>query len=189
MILNQDNEYTALLDACVLVPMCLCDTLLRFAKDPAMYRPLWSAKILQEVGAALENKLNIAPEKCSRRILRMTEAFPEASVQHPPCVAESLTGIPDTNDRHVLAAAICGHAHAIVTSNLRDFPKDYLAQFDILCQSPDDFLIHQFHLNPYLVLEKLDEQALNIRQERDSVLSTLSQMVPNFVQIVAKLLY
>ena len=53
MILNQDNEYTALLDACVLVPMCLCDTLLRFAKDPAMFRPLWSTQILKEVGDAL----------------------------------------------------------------------------------------------------------------------------------------
>ena len=189
MILNQDNEYTALLDACVLVPMCLCDTLLRFAKDPAMYRPLWSAQILGEVGDALQNKLGIATEKCQRRITRMMEAFPEASVQHPICVAESLTGIPDANDRHVLAAAICGHAHVIVTSNLRDFPKEYLAQFDILCQSPDDFLVHQFHLNPYLVIEKLDEQALNIRQEKEYVLSTLNQMVPNFVQTVAKLLY
>jgi hypothetical protein len=56
MILNQDNEYAALLDACVLVPMCLCDTLLRFAEYPAMYRPLWSSEILQEVGDALESK-------------------------------------------------------------------------------------------------------------------------------------
>src|SRR6266446_4821323 len=81
MILNQDNEYTALLDACVLVPMCLCDTLLRFAKDPAMYRPLWSPEILREVGDALEKKLKISPEKRERRITEMMKAFPEASVQ------------------------------------------------------------------------------------------------------------
>jgi hypothetical protein len=57
MILTQDNEYAALLDACVLVPMCLCDTLLRLAEEPAMYRPLWSNEILQEVGTALETKI------------------------------------------------------------------------------------------------------------------------------------
>jgi hypothetical protein len=34
MILAQDNEYAAVLDACVLVPMPLCDTLLRLAEDP-----------------------------------------------------------------------------------------------------------------------------------------------------------
>ena len=96
------------------------------------------------------------------------------------------TGIPDENDRHVLAAAICGHAHVIVTNNLKDFPKEYLAQFDILCQSPDDFLIHQFHLSPYLALEKLDEQALNIRQQKGEVLNTLKQLAPGFVAIVEK---
>jgi predicted nucleic acid-binding protein len=188
MILNQDNEYTALLDACVLVPMCLCDTLLRFAKDPAMYRPLWSSGILQEVGDALENKLNIAKEKRERRIAHMTTAFPEAMVEAPQCVTESLTGIPDPNDRHVLAAAICGHAHAIVTNNLKDFPKDYLAQFDILCQSADDFLIHQFHLNPFIALEKLDGQAVNIQQKLTDVLNTLQQVAPNFAATVEKML-
>jgi hypothetical protein len=53
MILTQDNEYAAVLDACVLVPMPLCDTLLRLAEDPAMYRPLWSEAILTEVATAL----------------------------------------------------------------------------------------------------------------------------------------
>src|SRR5437868_6014526 len=104
MILNQDNEYTALLDACVLVPMCLCDTLLRFAKDPAMYRPLWSVKILQEVGDTLEHKLDVSPEQRKRRITQMMAAFPEAAIEAPTCVAETLNGIPDPNDRHVLAA-------------------------------------------------------------------------------------
>jgi len=188
MILNQDNEYTALLDSCVLVPMCLCDTLLRLATDPAMYRPLWSERILQEVGDALERKIKLTKQQRDYRISQMRVSFPEASVSAPPCLESSLTGIPDVNDRHVLASAIAGHAHVIVTSNTRDFPAAYLSQFDILSHSPDEFLIHQFHLNPYLILERLDEQAVNIRRQRGDVLTTLKQVAPEFIALIEKFL-
>jgi predicted nucleic acid-binding protein len=168
--------------------MCLGDTLLRLAEDPAMYRPLWSDEILREVGNALENKLGLTPEQRAYRISQMSEAFPEALVPVPSCLAEPLAGIPDKNDRHVLAAAISGHANVIVTSNTKHFPTDYLAQFDILCHSADEFLIHQVHLNPYLVLEKLNAQAINIRRQIADVLSTLKRVAPGFVAIVEQLL-
>ncbi|HSZ00571.1 MAG TPA: PIN domain-containing protein [Terriglobales bacterium] len=184
MIVNQDNEYTALLDACVLVPMCLCDTLLRLAKDPAMYRPIWSNRILQEVGDTLESRIGLSRQQRDHRITQMSEAFPEASIPVPSCLSDPLDGVPDPNDKHVLAAAITGHAHVIVTSNINDFPDSYLAQFDILCHSPDDFLIHQFHLNPYQILEKLNAQAVNIRRQRGEILSTLKLVAPNFVALV-----
>jgi hypothetical protein len=38
-------RYTAVLDACVLVPITLADTLLRIAEKD-LYRPLWSDLIL-----------------------------------------------------------------------------------------------------------------------------------------------
>jgi len=41
-------SFPALLDACVLLPYQLCDLLLRLA-EAEMYRPLWSAEILDEV--------------------------------------------------------------------------------------------------------------------------------------------
>ena len=56
MILTHSRKYTAVLDACVLIPMCLCDTLLRFAEEPALYRPLWSELILKETGDGLVSK-------------------------------------------------------------------------------------------------------------------------------------
>jgi hypothetical protein len=114
----------------------------------------------------------------------MDAAFPEASVQPAPCLASSLTGIPDEKDRHVLASAIAGHAHVIVTNNIKDFPQAYLIQFDILCQSADDFLIHQFHLNRSLVLDKLDGQAVKIHRQRPDILSTLKIVAPKFVGLV-----
>jgi hypothetical protein len=40
-------RYAAALDACVLVPVILADTLLRVA-EKGLYRPLWSQRILTE---------------------------------------------------------------------------------------------------------------------------------------------
>jgi hypothetical protein len=44
-------RYTAVLDACVLVPIALADTLLRVA-EKGLYRPLWTDRILSEAQAA-----------------------------------------------------------------------------------------------------------------------------------------
>jgi hypothetical protein len=79
MILTPDNEYTVLLDACVLVPMPLCETLLRLAEEPALYRPLWSDPILQEVGTALA-RMKYTATQVNRRLEAMRNTFPEASV-------------------------------------------------------------------------------------------------------------
>ena len=46
-------RYTAVLDACVLVPIALADTLLRVA-EKGLYRPLWSERILAEAQQATE---------------------------------------------------------------------------------------------------------------------------------------
>ena len=47
--------------------------------------------------------------------------------------------LPDPNDRHVLAAAIDGGANAIVTMNLRHFPKSVLGRHGIEAINADRF--------------------------------------------------
>ncbi len=42
-------DYRAVLDACVLMPMPVADTLLRMAEDPRLYLPKWSHLIMGEV--------------------------------------------------------------------------------------------------------------------------------------------
>ena len=185
MILTPDNEYTVLLDACVLVPMPLCETLLRLAEEPALYRPLWSDPILQEVGTALERMKN-TPDQVNRRLKAMRETFPEAIVSIPDHLADGLVCIPDPNDRHVLAAAIAGRANAILTLNRRDFPPECLAQYDIDRMCPDEFLVHQYHLNPESLLEKIDAQAAAIRENREAVMKRFRVLLqsPKFADVV-----
>src|SRR3989442_15714493 len=141
MIFTQGNEDLAVLDACVLVPMALCDLLLRMAEEPALYRPLWSEQILAELGRALRTKLHRTSDEVAWRKEQMNAAFPEAMVTVPSDLLRAVECIPDKDDRHVLAAAIMGRAHTIVTQNIRHFPRNCTDKFGVVCQTAEDFLI------------------------------------------------
>jgi len=82
----------------------------------------------------------------------MQHAFPEAMVKIPKNLIKTLDCAVHDGDKHVLAAVIRGQANAIITSNTKHFPKDCLDEYGILCQSPDDFLVHQYHLCPQLII-------------------------------------
>ncbi|WP_222851452.1 PIN domain-containing protein [Phytoactinopolyspora mesophila] len=53
------SRFVVVLDACVLVPISLADTLLRIA-EVELYRPVWSQKILDEARTAV---LGIHPDE------------------------------------------------------------------------------------------------------------------------------
>jgi predicted nucleic acid-binding protein len=184
MIFTPGNDCSAVLDACVLVPMALCDLLLRLAEEPAMYRPLWSEQILAEMARALKAKLHRSSEEVAWRREQMKLAFPEAMVTVPSALLKAVECVPDKDDRHVLAAAIVARANIIVTQNIRHFPKDCCEKYGVLCQKPDDFLIGQYHLHPQLVLDKLDDQAAGISQNREFVVASLKASVPRFCELV-----
>jgi hypothetical protein len=83
----------------------------------------------------------------------MRDHFPEAMLQITPEIVGAIPCLPDANDRHVVAAAILGHANAIITANTKDFPAECLSEYDLVCQTPDEFLVRQYHLNAEVVLE------------------------------------
>ncbi|HEV8063735.1 MAG TPA: PIN domain-containing protein [Acidimicrobiales bacterium] len=118
------------LDACVLVPVSLADTLLRIA-ERELYRPLWSARIVAEaVDAVVEIHPELPPEQVQRRFADMDDTFEDARIDGWEDLEDTVT-LPDPDDRHVVATAVHGRADAIVTANLRDYPPEILGPLNI----------------------------------------------------------
>src|SRR6266853_1288903 len=108
------STYAAVLDACVLVPACLRDTLLRLAEEPRLYAPKWSKQILDEVSRTLAGpKFALTADRISYLTTRLEAAFPEALVDGFECIIPVMQN--HEKDRHVLAAAVKSGAQTIVT--------------------------------------------------------------------------
>ena len=169
----------AVLDACVLIPMPLADTLLRMAEAPRLYLPKWSQTIMDEVTRNLIRKWDMAPEKANRREEELRRHFPEAFVAGFEPIIDSMTN--DSGDRHVLAAAVHSQSDLIVTYNLPHFPAASLKPWRIDAQGPSKFLRGLYHLDAGLFAAKLHEQAAGIDVTLPRLLRSLSKNVPGFV--------
>ena len=167
--------YAVLLDACVLVPNALCDTLLRLA-ERGFYRPLWSERILEEVKYAI---LAAHPEldgiRVDARIAAMSGAFEDASVAGWEHTCAGLD-LPDPDDRHVLAAAIKVGAQSLVTFNLKDFPDHHLSDSGVEVVHPDEFLLDQLDLYPGLAIQVLAEQAADLANPPSDLAGVLNHL-------------
>jgi len=98
------SRYAVVLDACVLVPVALADTLLRLAERD-LYRPLWSDRIFAEAAeAAVEIHPDIPPRQIAKRFATMDETFEDARVDGWENLEQTVT-LPDPDDRHVVAVA------------------------------------------------------------------------------------
>ena len=123
--------FTALLDTCVLWPNLQRDFLLSLAAEH-LYRPIWSAAILDELAWEESKKLQRrgatkieSDERTTHLITQMRRAFDDAEVVGWEGLVGTY-GLPDPNDEHVVAAAVVGGAGAIVTLNFKDFPAKSL---------------------------------------------------------------
>jgi hypothetical protein len=178
--------YVALLDASVLHPWVVCDLLLRLA-ERGLYRPAWSAEILDEVVDSLTERKPDYAERFQRRRERMEAAFAEAATDPPERFLAAVPEDVDAGDRHVVAAALAARADVIVTNNVHHFAPERLAESGLVVQTADEFLIHQRWLDPQGVAEVLSEMAGATRQPPltvDQVLDSLSRSAPEFVSIV-----
>ncbi len=134
------------LDACVLFPTVLREILMGCA-TAGLFQPIWSARILEEWARAAV-KLGETGEMQARGEIAVLKAnWPGAEVALREGDLARLW-LPDENDVHVLAAAIAGSADAILTFNVKDFPKHVLAEEGIARLSPDPYLMDLWDQNP-----------------------------------------
>src|SRR4051812_1142659 len=156
-------SFTALLDACVLYPAPLRDLLLHVACT-GLFRARWSNEIHEEwINALLEKRSDLKREQLQRTRELMDRAIPDCLVKGHMGISHALE-LPDPNDRHVLAAAICGKAEVIVTFNEKDFPPEALIPFDIVTQHPDEFLGHLITLDSTTVCVALKAQRASLKK-------------------------
>jgi predicted nucleic acid-binding protein len=182
------TSFDGTLDTCVLFPITLCDTLLRFAED-GFFRPHWSAETLDELVRNLVGKSGLTQEAAQRRVDHMTAAFPEALVEGYERLVPVMPN--DPKDRHVLAAAVMSSSQIIVTSNMGHFPADVLREFNVEAQPPDLFLLHQCNLDPRAAAAVLRRQAADkTRPPRRTaeVLARLNVNAPTFVRAMRLLM-
>ncbi|MEI6114118.1 MAG: PIN domain-containing protein [Burkholderiales bacterium] len=160
-------RYTALLDANVLFPALLRDVLLSLALAD-LYSAKWSADIRRELEASLLRNFPDMNEKVSNLADCMEEAIPDCLVTGYEGLIDGMN-LPDPDDRHVLAAAIVGHADAIVTFNQKDFPQDLMESLGIELQTPDEFIVNQLMLKGTVALAAI--KAMRARWERPALSS------------------
>jgi hypothetical protein len=176
------DDLTVLLDACVLIPMPLADTLLRLAAGPRLYRPKWSDQIMVEVSRTLQEKFALSPEKTIYRETEIRRYFPEAWIKNYEDLIPAMTC--HSKDRHVLAAAARAGVKIIVTYNIKDFPRSSLAPYSITVQGPSAFLKNLYERSPSMVMQTLEAQAAAIGQTMAWLLSRLRINAPAFVDLI-----
>ncbi len=170
-------QQSVVYDACVLHSAALRDLLVRLAMT-GLFRARWTSAIHEEW---MRSVLAARPDLTRARLAR-TRRLMDASV--PDCLVEGYEalvaelGLPDPDDRHVLAAAIRAEAEVIVTYNVADFPGEVLSRHGIEAQHPDAFVSRLIGLHRGAVIAAVGDHRASLRRPPKSVdqyLSTLER--------------
>jgi predicted nucleic acid-binding protein len=182
-----EQPIIAIYDANILYPAPLRDLLIRIAQS-GLVHARWSETIHDEwTRNVLKTNPHLSAERLARTRSLMNEAVRDCLVTGHKKLIATLS-LPDQEDRHVLAAAICSKATVIVTFNLKDFPAKTLARFDIKAQHPDAFLTELLNQSAGLVCAavKLQRESLrNPQRTIEELLTTLESQ--GLIQTVIRL--
>ena len=166
---------SAVLDANVLYPAPMRDLLMTLAARD-LYLPRWTQTIHDEwIRNVLKNLPHVTPERLARTKSLMLEHIPKAMVTGFEDLIPELQ-LPDSNDRHVLAAAIHANADVIVTNNRKDFPIRILEPYRISTITPDAFVMSLVESKPEQVLASLRRQRTRLKNppaNQEDFLATL----------------
>jgi predicted nucleic acid-binding protein len=163
---------TVVLDANVLFPFSLRDTLLRLAQQE-LFAVAWSDRILDEMARNLVAKGITTADQATRLADQMRRAFPEAAQNLDAIAALEPALTNDEHDRHVLAAAIVAGAEDIVTFNIRDFPVAALRSFGKRAHDPYEFLRTVLEMHPEITAQTVIDQAAALRNPPRKVAEVL----------------
>lgn len=160
----------AVLDANVLFPALLRDTLLR-AAEYELIHVHWSDEILNELERNLIATGAMNAERSTHLLRSMRSAFPDALVSDYESHLRLMRNEP--KDRHVVAAAVQADAGFILTFNLKDFrqlPEGIEAVHPsvILCRLLED--------KPTDMLSLLGEQAAFLKRPPASLNELVNYM-------------
>jgi len=179
--------FVVVYDACVLHQAPVRDLFIRLATAGTV-RARWTNQILDECfSSILSKRPDLSEEKLALTRQRMVHSVRDCLITGYESLIPGLN-LPDPNDRHVLAAAIRANAQAIVTFNLKDFPAETLAEYDIEPKHPDEFLIDTMDLAQGSVAQAIAEQAAACKSPPQTIhqlLDTLREQ--RLAQSVARL--
>lgn len=181
------SSFTVVYDANVLYPAPLRDLLMRLATT-GLFRARWTDRIHDEwIRNVLKDRLDLTLAQLNRTRQLMDSSCHDCLVSGYEGLIDHLQ-LPDSDDRHVLAAAIRCGADAIITFNLKDFPETELQKYGIEAIHPDDFVINNIDLNVAKVLEAARKHRASLKNpvtDVDTFLDTLlKQGLPQTVEVL-----
>jgi predicted nucleic acid-binding protein len=177
----------AVLDANVLYPAVMRDVLMHLAVR-SLYLPVWSEEIHDEwMRNLLKDHPELGRERLERTKAKMLEHVPNIMITGVEALIPDLE-LPDSNDRHVLAAAIQAGAQLIVTNNLKDFPVAALEPHGVGVMGAEAFVMLFVQSHPEQVLASLRAQRFSLKDPPVSVQTFLENLerngLPSLVQWV-----
>lgn len=127
-------------DTNVLFPFSVMDLMLALTED-SVHEVLWTDALLTEWERVIVRTQRRSAESAAAITNAIREFFADTRVPDDAYLG-LVTAMPgsDPDDRHHMAAAVAGHAAAIVTWNCADFPAAALAHFGIQVTDPDTYL-------------------------------------------------
>lgn len=140
-----------------------------------LFKAHWSDHIHEEWINSLLKQRKFTRDKLNRVRELMDSHAKDAKVTGYEPLIDNLE-LPDPNDRHVLAAAIRCGANAIITFNLKDFPKSVLTQFGIDALHPDDFIYCHVDIAPSVCCSAIKKQRLALKNPEVSVDNFLASL-------------
>lgn len=179
-------------DANVLYSASLRDFLVELALAK-VFEARWTEKIHSEwMRNVLLNRPDLTLERLARTKNLMNASVEGSLVTGYEEIIPELQ-LPDLGDRHVLAAAIRSSAKYIITFNLRDFPNEAIAPYNVQAKHPDVFVLDILNVNSDAVCQAAERQRSRLRnppKTPDEYLETLiNQGLPRTAAKLGELCY